>query len=131
MQQCDAVVCHRTSGQQGGAEGVTDGMQDAVRVRVIEHQCLTGPVHQHPYMLGSLNQVESHVAPGVAEGEVALVVRQHPGAVVVAQPCPISRPLTIHTGITHTNLRGRRRRMRRKKKIKKKRKEEEEEDNVE
>lgn len=107
MQKCHTAVGHCTGRQQGGAEGVTGGMQDTEGVWVIEENCLTGPVHQYPNMPGSADNMEGHVAPTVAEGEIALIMRQHPGAVVVAQPSPVSRALTIHAGIAHTNLWGR------------------------
>lgn len=74
MQQCHTTVGHCTGRQQGGAEGVTGGMQDAVGVWVVEQNCLTGPVHQYPNMPGSADNIEGHVAPIVAEGEIALIV---------------------------------------------------------
>lgn len=90
MQQCHTAVRHCTGRQQGGTEGVTGRMQDAVGVWVVEQNCLTGPVHQYPNMPGSSDNMEGHVAPIVTEGEITLIVRQHPGAVVIAQTRPVS-----------------------------------------
>lgn len=106
VQYGDAAVRNSARRQQWRIEGVCDGVQHGAGVQLVEQQRLTGPVQQHSYTPGPLHHLQGDMFPRVAEGEVTVVMGQHPGLAVVSQPRLVPGPLAHHAGVADPDLEG-------------------------
>lgn len=106
MQYGYAAVRHPTRRQQRATEGMRDRVQDGAGVWLVEHQRLTRPVQQQADPLGFRHDLQGHLLPCVAEGVVPVVVRQHPGLAVVAQPGRVPGAFALQRGVADPDLKG-------------------------
>lgn len=106
MQYGDTAVCHSTRRQQRGAEVMCDRVQHGTGVWLIKQQHLTRPVQQQANSLGSPDNLQGHLIPCMTEGVVPVIVRQHPGLTVVAQPGLVPRAFALQAGVADPDLKG-------------------------
>lgn len=106
VQYSDTLVCHSTCRQQWPGEEMCDRVQHSAGVRFVEQQCLTGPVQQQADPLRPLHHLQRHALPVVDEGVVPVVVGQHPGLTVVAQPSLVAAALSLQSGVANADFEG-------------------------
>lgn len=106
VQYSDTAVSHSTRQQQWGTEVLCDRVQHSTGVRLVKQQRLTGPVQQQTDPLGPPHHLQGHLVPCVAERVVPVVVGQHPGLTVVAQPGLVPRAFALQRGIADPDLEG-------------------------
>ena len=106
MQYGDTAVSHRTRRHKRCLEPLRDRVQHGAGVRLVKHQRLTRPVQQQADPLGSPHQLQWHILPRVAEGVVPVVVGQHPGLTVVAQPGLVPGAFALQRGVADPHLKG-------------------------
>lgn len=106
VQDGDTAIGYGTREHQGVTEVMREWVQHGAGLWLIKHQRLAQPVQEHPDPLGSRHDRQGDLLPGVAEGVLAVVVRQHPRLGVVAQPRLVPGAFALQAGVADPDLKG-------------------------